>query len=543
MSTRSLALLCALAAGAAAGVHSDASCSSVADKEHVLLQRGPPAWAQTGKTALTREPIPGPDQIYFDATIRDFTASHPDFQFFDGHSVGLVKPMLGADKKPIFNGGPQLSNKTNFDQWYRDVPGINKKLHVMLDMFRTPDGTYVHENNFFFPLDGQGWNDSAIALDGEPHNFYFTLELHTRFVYRGSETFMFRGDDDVWVFIDDKLVIDLGGVHHPMEGAVSLDSLNLTLNSVHELSFFFAERLCCGSAFRIETTIQPMTSTCMIWGDPHIDVFDNRLKISPQPVRVSPFLPFYSSGDYWLVNNRLVQIQGRYGPTQYTAHGQSALLALAVGGPFLRNHTLIIEQMDGGKVTWDGEEILQEFPSEFLLKGFVRVNFNTSDQHIDVGQGNFPVKMIQAQMPRLVHVKVNRWAKHIDAIIRMVQQPDGQDGHCGNFNGNPDDDTKELIDARMGAPVPAELSLLPPQANGSIANTSSNEASLADCPTETKAKAHKLCEETFMEQSNAVTQELMDACIFDVCFGGADFAEEDAVTEHESQEESGEQEA
>ena len=125
------------------------------------------------------------------------------------------------------------------------------------------------------------------GLDGEAHNFYFTLEMHGTFVYIPGLTFTFRGDDDVWVYMNGKLVIDLGGVHNPMVGTYEIDNLNLTegrrsatsggsSNAIRlklcprgesvDLSFFFAERRCCGSEFRMETSIVPVKGTCTIWG-------------------------------------------------------------------------------------------------------------------------------------------------------------------------------------------------------------------------------------------------------------------------------------
>ena len=77
----------------------------------------------------------------------------------DGHSEGLVEDTLGPDKKPVYKGGLQLSNKSNFDQWFRDVPGVNRRIKFKLDLNKTDTGTYVHDDPNFFPVDGQGWKE------------------------------------------------------------------------------------------------------------------------------------------------------------------------------------------------------------------------------------------------------------------------------------------------------------------------------------------------------------------------------------------------
>jgi fibro-slime domain-containing protein len=76
------------------------------------------------------------------------------------------------------------------------------------------------------------------------------------FTYVGGEFFHYRGDDDVWVFIDGKKVIDLGGIHDPETGDVQLDSLGLTKGTDHTLAFFFAERHQRGSNVLFTTTLQ-----------------------------------------------------------------------------------------------------------------------------------------------------------------------------------------------------------------------------------------------------------------------------------------------
>ena len=57
------------------------------------------------------------------------------------------------------------------------------------------------------------------------HNFWFTVSTHSNFVMRRDQTFVFRGDDDVWVFFNNKLVIDIGGVHPTVEKSIASNTL------------------------------------------------------------------------------------------------------------------------------------------------------------------------------------------------------------------------------------------------------------------------------------------------------------------------------
>lgn len=61
----------------------------------------------------------------------------------------------------------------------------------------------------FFPLPLEAALTPADDDDRNPRNFAFTTELHTQFEYKGGEMFTFRGDDDVFVYVNDSLVVDV----------------------------------------------------------------------------------------------------------------------------------------------------------------------------------------------------------------------------------------------------------------------------------------------------------------------------------------------
>jgi fibro-slime domain-containing protein len=193
--------------------------------------------------------------------IRDFKADGRTFEGPIGDDRGVVETTLGSDHKPVYahTGATRtVASPTIFNEFYRDTPGVNIPFELYV-FFAPNNGVTSFESDAFFPLDGKGWGDDGMDAKGNPHNFHFTTEIHTQFIYNGGETFNFTGDDDVWVFINNQLVIDLGGVHGAENASVNIDSqvakLKLIKGSVYPFDMFYDERHTVASDFRADTDL------------------------------------------------------------------------------------------------------------------------------------------------------------------------------------------------------------------------------------------------------------------------------------------------
>jgi fibro-slime domain-containing protein len=207
-------------------------------------------------------------------TIRDFCApsiSAPtgalvctNLTDFEGAITGVVTGMVGST---LVGGlptagafiGAGASSPANFAKWYVDSPGYNLSTPFSLTLTEVVPGEFSYSNSLFFPIDG-----SLYGNQGRGHNYHFTMHLEGQLAFAdptagADKSFTFTGDDDLWIFVDGKLVMDLGGVHGAATRSFTeetLKGLGLLAGTAYDLDIFFAERHTTESNFAITTTFK-----------------------------------------------------------------------------------------------------------------------------------------------------------------------------------------------------------------------------------------------------------------------------------------------
>jgi fibro-slime domain-containing protein len=253
---------------------------------------------EEGFTCTTVE-LELPEELLVPVIYRDFRSRqsgegvdptfHPDFNPAPtGAHLGITTNQLDAEGKPVFNEsgdgigeGGWPADSDSFAAWYRTSPTLvaDGNIEVLGELMLTrPDpglpNRYQFSSSSFFPLDDDGWELEAPPLQELPlsngHNFGFTTEVHYFFVYQGDEVLSFEGDDDLWVFVDGRLCMDIGGIHPAVSGVMSFDpavvdanaarqaivdaciaNLGLQVGKVYEVSIFHAERHVTQSNFKL----------------------------------------------------------------------------------------------------------------------------------------------------------------------------------------------------------------------------------------------------------------------------------------------------
>ena len=284
-----------------------------------------------------------------------------------GATPGLVKPTLNAQGMPVWSGkvdcnigqsthGPQFWYDTlwrigtsTYSQTY--VPGATQLNHfkcLRLPLKLDAAGQYyTFEDGSFFPLDTATSIPAPYRPGNNAANFHFAMHAKAAFEYVPGLKFEFKGDDDVWIFIDKKLVLDIGGMHSAVAGTIDLDALGLVEGRSYQFDMFYNERHTVGSRISIQTTMNLVPTLTV--------EFDTTLSTGGKQIL-----------DSWV-------IETTSDASKCIEEGSTTVSARRAGNP-----TYVLVSPDGSELAFDSLYAATSLPGTFIGNNGQRFEIDTT---------------------------------------------------------------------------------------------------------------------------------------------------------------------
>jgi len=227
-------------------------------------------------------------------------------------------------------------------------------------------------------------------------------------------------------------------------------------------------------------------------------------------------------GAQWLVKTRDILIQ------YMSSDRYSTIQGLAIGGPFLQNHKLVIDSK--ALVTWDGERVVDSAPASFA-NDLVSLRFSSAEDTFK--HKGRPMSM-EIELPDRVSLTVNVGAigsgifQHFLEVFVTMPRPTGDvDGLCGDCDGDFNDETQKRVEQRMidgDFRVPRAQSLFDRELSHKAllleeSLEAQNSTEELDCLAGSQEEARSMCS---LQLSENISWDFVDACAIDVCVGGAE---------------------
>lgn len=178
------------------------------------------------------------------------------------HSVPIYGMAVDAYKSIVLT-----DNGTGTYSFEAGYSGTKKDVQYDRESGTIYNGTNGGDESGFYPLENLGYEQPGLLTTtsavGATHNGGFTLRGESQFVYNKDSNlyFTFTGDDDVYMYINGVLALDLGGAHGRNSKTVNLNDLDATKYGLKEgqvatFTFFYMERCSDASTFGIKTNMK-----------------------------------------------------------------------------------------------------------------------------------------------------------------------------------------------------------------------------------------------------------------------------------------------
>lgn len=179
------------------------------------------------------------------------------------HSVPIYGMAVDAYKSIVLT-----DNGTGTYSFEAGYSGTKKDVRYDQESGTIYNGTNGGDESGFYPLEDLGYEQSGLLtatskVNNGAKNGDFTLRGESQFVYNKDSNlyFTFTGDDDVYMYINGTLALDLGGAHGRNSKTVELNKLDpvkygLVEGQVATFTFFYMERCSDASTFGIKTNME-----------------------------------------------------------------------------------------------------------------------------------------------------------------------------------------------------------------------------------------------------------------------------------------------
>jgi fibro-slime domain-containing protein len=190
--------------------------------------------------------------------------------------IGATEVMTPENQPPVAVIGELI---TGYTGTYFNLPGDHPEVEGNVTGVVKGDNPFNHdwydaqylsfERNDPDLTFGGTWFPVDEGMEGDPYYFAVHWQANISVPAGGEYSFLMGSDDDSWLYIDDIMVIDLGGIHALEE---EIGFVNLTAG-VHDLNIYFAERHVVESGFYFEF-LDPEVEvvSTIIWDDVVADI-------------------------------------------------------------------------------------------------------------------------------------------------------------------------------------------------------------------------------------------------------------------------------